>query len=354
MGIYDLINYGVDSSSETILPQLYGTAGTATNEMFVEAHPIYANNKCVLGISASKPDQEQWCGLSLYRSYVTAGTFNKIDAASFSGITGVVVEVGEDSDGDKYIDVQLTYDYTFSSATSLDTLLVSSKQNLCVCQGSYGDIYFRFQNCELIGTMKWRLSKLIFDCTGQTVLNSYGSVATPDKFCFYTQTQFFRTLDESDKHSTLFFKLPSFNFKGEEQSLADVLEKSKAIAALVDIPLSPHNATINGIGVGSSNSIIVNAGQVDLTFCSRNRRALNFNTYNVDVPEDIDFSEFQIIITKSDDTVLRTVTQATKSYSYTEAQQTTDGGPFATYKFKIYQKNVSEISPVYTVTVNLV
>jgi len=161
-------------------------------------------------------------------------------------------------------------------------------------------------------------------------------------------------LGETDKHRTLYFKLPSFNFKGEEQSLADVLEKSKEITALVDIPLPPYNAVINGIGVNASNSITINAGQIDLSFCSRNRRALNFNTYNVDIPTDIDFSEFRIVITKDDDTILRTINQTGKTYSYTDAQQIEDGGPFETYKFKIYQKNASEISSAYTVIVNLV
>jgi hypothetical protein len=162
------------------------------------------------------------------------------------------------------------------------------------------------------------------------------------------------TLNNTDKHTTLYFKLSSYNFKGEEQLLSSVSEKSKLISALIDIPLTPYNGKINNIGLNSSNSVIINSGNIDLEFCSRNRKNLYFSTHNVDVPEDLDFVYFQIEVKKSDDTLLRTVTQTTKTYTYTTALQTTDGGPFSDYKFVIKQKNSSEWSSAYTINVTLV
>ncbi len=351
--IYDLINYGTDSSTSTDVPQLYASCGTVVNEVFVEISSLYVT-KCVLGVSSSKPNEVQWNGASLYQSYSSGGHFEKIKMASFSGVTGTVIGVGTDSDDDKYIDVQLSYDYTFSSASDFDTFIITAKYNLFICQGAYGDVYCRFQNCDLISSLKWRLSKLIYDCTGNSILNSYGVISKDDKFYLYANVQFLHTLSASDKHRTLYFKIASYNFKGEEQNLADVDQKSKAIEALVDKPLSPCSMVVNSFGVGDSNMITVEDGQLDFSFHSRNRFASNFNTYNVDVADDLDFKEFQIYIWKDDDTLLRSIYQSSKSYSYTLAEQIADGGPFSTYKVGIIQKNLSESSDMYLVTINTV
>jgi hypothetical protein len=351
--IYDLINYGTDSSTPVNSPDLYSDASSITNEVLVEIHPNYTE-QCALAISSSKPDETQWAGSSLYKSYSSGGTFTKIDTASFSGITGIISNIDIDNSGLYYIDVVFTYDYTFSSTTDLDSLIVSPKTNLFVIQGSYGDLYFRFQDADLISTLTWRFSNLIYNCTEFAKINEVGSIAIGDKFVLYNPTQFFLTLSNTDKHNTLYFKLPSYNFKGTEQSLASISEKSKLISALIDVPLSPYNGKINNIGLDTSNSVTINSGDIDLEFCSRNRKNLYFNTYNVDVPEDSDFVYFQIEIKKSDDTLLRTVTQTTKIYTYTTALQTIDGGPFSDYKFVIKQKNSSEWSSSYTINITLV
>ncbi len=352
---YDIPIPNTDTLSYPIIPNLGAAAGSVSNIVFVEIAPKYTDGACKLIITSSKPDQDQWCGVDLYRSYSSGGVFQSLKIANYSGVTGTIIGTGTmATDSLKYIDILLSYDYTLSSATDLDELLVSSNTNLCIAQGSYGDIYFRFQDADLIADKTWRLSNLIYDCPGFAKLNDYGSMATADVFALYFQPQFSLDIANTDKYKTLYYKLASYNFRATEQSLANISEFSKAIAALCDIPLSPCNATINGIGVQESNSIVVNTGQIDLTFVSRNRKSTSFDTHNVNIPEDSDFSEFQIIITKSDDTVLRTINQATKTYSYTTALQTTDGGPFSTYKFKIYQKNVSILSLAYVIVINLV
>lgn len=350
--IYDLINYGEDSSTSTDSKGLYEDASSITNEVLVEIHPNYTE-QCALAISSSKPDETQWAGVTLYKSYSSSGSFKSVNTASFSGVTGLISGFGIDNSY-YYIDVVFTYDYTFSSTVDLDSLFTSPKTNLFIIQGDSGDTYFRFQDAELIDTLTWRFSNLIYNCTDFAKINEIGSISIGDKFVLYNPTQFFLTLTNTDKHITLYFKLPSYNFKGIEQSLSSVDEKSKLISALIDTPLAPYNGKINGIGLNSSNSIITNSGDITLEFCSRNRKNLYFNTHNVDVPEDSDFIHFQIEIKKSDDTLLRTITQTTKTYTYTTDLQTTDGGPFSDYKFVIKQKNLSEESSSYIISVSLV
>jgi len=353
-GIHDVVSYGEDTFVSTETPDLCAEASGVVNPIMIEVHPHYTQGECILAINSSKPDEIQWAGATLYKSYINTGSFASHKRASFSGVVGEITDVGIDDDGNAYIEAQFTYDYTFSSASDLDTLLTSPKLNLFVAQGDYGDVYFRFQDATLVDTMKWRFSGIIFDCTGLTLLNSTGSMATGDLISLYNQVQFFPEMVESDKHRELYFKIASFNFRGQEQDLSDVDVLTKEILALCDKPLALSNIQINDVFVTNAGSITVDTGDIDLTLYTRNRKNQGFSTYVADTPDDVDFIEFKIVITKDDDTVLRTIFQSDKTYSYTEALQTEDGGPFSTYKFNVYQRSGGEFSDVYVITVNLV
>nr|AUG44371.1 hypothetical protein [uncultured bacterium] len=85
--------------------------------------------------------------------------------------------------------------------------------------------------------------------------------------------------------------------------------------------------------------IYLNAGDFAVSWRSRNRFETGFNLMtNTTVTEDADFKQFRIEVYDVADNLLRTVEQAGKSWTYTAAEQATDGGPFTYYRVRIYQE----------------
>jgi hypothetical protein len=84
--------------------------------------------------------------------------------------------------------------------------------------------------------------------------------------------------------------------------------------------------------------IFLSAGDLAISWRSRNRFEVGFNLMNsTTVAEDADFKQFRIEVYDVNDNLLRTVEQAGKSWTYTAAEQSTDGGPFEYYRVRIYQ-----------------
>jgi hypothetical protein len=120
-------------------------------------------------------------------------------------------------------------------------------------------------------------------------------------------------------------------------------------------PKIPYNVRINEIGVNSGESLAIAAGDIVLTWMSRNRHNLGASsvTRTDTIVDDSDFSSFEIEIYEGVN-LLRTVTQTSKTYTYTTALQTTDGGPYSAYTFKIRQMNTLLMSGQETVNVTTV
>ena len=351
---YQYTIVGEDSTIPPRPPNLFLPASSVVNPLIVEIPPLYISTG-KYGVSFSKPDETQWRGASLYKSYVSGSNYSRIDVANNSGITGTVDALGSLTGDIKYIDITLDTDATLSSATDFDTLLSTPLMNLCVFRTATRDIFLRFEDALLIGTNKWRISNIIYDTVLLPLLNTYGSIAVLDKMLFYSNVPFIESIIDIDVLRMLYFKIPSVNFAGTEQSLADISAITFTNENLINKPLAPYNIKINDIGINSSDSIKVDAGDIIIKWFSRNRFNTGGNNYTRSdaILDDADFYEFQLEIYNGV-TLLRTVNQTSKTFTYTSAMQTTDGG-YSTYIIKVKQRNNSIDSDYSSsITVNII
>jgi len=333
--LFDDVAYGRDTTSSPILPFTYGAPGYILRILIVELPALYSGNVSQLAITYSRPDVDSWAGTSLYLAYTEGGSYARKDSKQASGITGVVLATGIDN-YDNYIDVVLEYDDTLTSATSFDDLITVQKKNLIAVKASTGDVFVRFQSADLIATKTWRLYGLIYDIVNIPKWNTYGIIAVDDEVGFYENAPYTRTISDADSGRTFYYKLPSFNSKGEEQSLTNIIPVSEYIDGLDDIPLSPTNYKVNQVWVDDDDAITIAAGDIAIEWMSRNR--YNTGGYIYDrtdvIVDDPDFKEFQIEFWKST-TLKRTVNQTAKSFIYTAAMQSADSiGNTITVKIK--------------------
>ncbi len=358
--IYDYITYGDDTSDPPDLPVLTDDPGNVVRPLIIELPALYSGDINKIAVSYSRSAEESWAGASLYQAYSAGGSYTKIESKAWSGITGDVIALGNDGlaqgiSYSHYIDIELDSDAGLSSATDFDDLITTAGKNLIIISTSSGNKFIRFQDADLIGTRQWRLSGLIYDTVGFPELNTYGDVTIDDDVAFHENAPFIINILDADRGKTLFFKVPSFNFAGEEQSLADVDYISEYIDALDDKPLEIANMQINSIGVDGDDEITIPAGDIALEWITRNR--YNTGGYNYErtdtIIDDSDFQDFVIEIYNGAN-LLRTITQTAKSYTYTTAQQTTDGGPYNQYDFKIKVNTISLTSDIKIITVNTV
>lgn len=347
--IYDYVATGQDSSDPPEPPDFSGDPLSVVNPLLMELPARYSGEKPQLAIAYSKSTSNSWCGASVYRAYSAAGSYTKIASKPGSGITGTVIAVGSN-----YIDIELNWDATLSSATSFDDLVISSTKNLCMVRIATGDKYIKFQDADLLAPKQWRLSKLIYDLVGFSLCNTVGGIAVNDKITLYTNIPHILVVPEADKHKTLYYKLPSFNFKGLEQSLADVNYTAKLIDAVCDKPLTVHNIQINGIGLTSSNAITIASGDILLDWMSRNRFNAGANNYTRSdaIIDDSDFKSFEIEVWRNS-VLKRSVSQTAKSWTYTTAMQAADGGTGA-ITFKIQVIGFIHVSEYETCIVTMV
>ncbi len=114
--------------------------------------------------------------------------------------------------------------------------------------------------------------------------------------------------------------------------------------ALASKPLSPGNIKINGLGIDASNAVSVASGDITIGFSSRNRRNRGGTNYQwaYAIKEDLDFDSF-ILEIYNGATLLRTVEQTGKTFTYTAAMQLADGGA-SPYTIKIKQQSTSRVS----------
>jgi hypothetical protein len=328
----------------TTMPDFYSDALAVTNGIAVELPAIYSGEKNVVVIGYSKPDQPAWAGAALYRSYAAAGPYTRQDSKTYSGVAGAVTAVGTVA-GEQTITVLLGTDATLSSATTFNELMTTPRMNICVFATASGNKFCRYQTVTLVAANTWRLSGLIYDAPGVSTLNSYGAIDAGDPVLIYSNIPFTRELGVVDAWRDIWWKVASFNFGGAEQDLSAVTALTTDMQALAQTPLTVCNLSVNGVPIAGSGGGTAStpAGNIALAWVSRNRFADAWLDYTrTDTADDYDFIEFRIEV-MSGTTVVRTVTQATKAWTYTTAMQGADAlsSPFT---FKIYQRGASATS----------
>jgi hypothetical protein len=246
----------------------------------------------------------------------------------------------------------LDSDLTLYSAVSLDDLMASPLKNMIVVQLAAGDVFARFQACELLAARTWKLSGMIWDTVDFPRLNSIIGSGSNIKLAVYQGSPF--TYAPPVSGQNLYFKIPSFNLVGVEQSLANCIELPKYVAGLVDKPLAPYNIGINGIGIDAGGSLATVAGDLEIVWMSRNRFGTGYNNFaQTDAtPEDADFIDFQVEIYNGA-TLKRTVNQAGKSFTYTAAMQAADGA-VSPFVLKVRQNGQQQSSGYAQATVTTV
>ncbi len=352
--VYQYTTQGTDTSTPPVPPALNADAVSVIGAIAAELPALYSDGSSKYGVSYSKPTGQQFAGSSLYESFSSGGSYERKEVSYSSGITGVVSAVGFVND-EAYMDITLDSDATLTSAVDFDSLMITPRLNLGMVRTTTGDMFLRFETATLIGTNQWKISGFIYDTVGFPMTNTYGSAAVADKIIMLTGLPFLRGTLDSEKFRTIYLKVAAFNFSGTEQTLAGVIEIPLAIADLFDKPLAPCNISVNSVGVDSSSAISVLSGNITITWVSRNRLNSGGTVYDrADATlDDTDFQSFGLEIYQGA-TLLRTVSQTTKSFIYTSAMQTTDGGPFPSYIVKVKQVGTiqsSDWSDSITITV---
>lgn len=341
---YAVNSIGTDSAPPPS-PNLYSAASAVTRVIAREVPAQYtATNKYF--ISYAQPVETQWAESVLYKSYESGANYNFVNRTTLSSITGVVSGVGS-TNGVVYIQVTLDSSDSLEGATSLDSLLITPKLNLCGFVTAGGkDIFVRFEDATLISGNIWKLSNILFDIGGFPQYNISGTLAINDVFYLLSSIPYMENLGTEEINKTLYFKPASANFAGQEQVLGAVTAVSLATKGLAQIPLTPVNIAINSVGVTDTNAIVVGTGDISISWMSRNRQFIGMIDFErTDTSkDDIEFESFSVEIYQNDDTTLiRDNITANKTWTYTSAMQAADGN-FTPLKIYVRQKNSAYIS----------
>lgn len=347
----ELIVSGDDTSQPGQVVALRGDPGNAIR-LTVYEYPSLYSETCKLGVAFSRPINEAWAASALFCAYAAAGDYGFKESKTKNGITGIVDAVGKDGDT-AYITVDLDYDYTLESLASMDALLTTPNKNSGLALTGAGKKIFRYQTVELLSPRKWKLTGLLYDLTEEAVMNSYGAIAPAQAVLLDTAYQV--DVPDADKFRALYFKLASVNFAGQIQPLAGLGSVSITPQALCDKPLPPWGIKVGGVYLDAGMAATIAAGDISLAWSSRNRFGKGMYIYDrADAGgDDDDFKNFILEIYNGEN-LLRTVTQTGKSFTYTTAMQTADGGPFSAYTMKLKQEGALAFSDYVQFAVNTV
>jgi len=345
----DLVTSGSDTSQPGAIGSLHGDPGDVVRLTPYEYPSLFARS-CTLGISFSRPANDSWAASALFQAYSAVGDYLFKESENKNGITGTVYQVGMDGIT-AFVTVDLDYDYTLESLASIDALLQTPGKNFGISMTGSGNKIFRYQTATLVSARRWKLTGFFYDLAGFPSMNSYGAIAAADVVILDTPYQV--PVPDVDKFRALYFKMPSANFAGEVQPLADLGSVTITPQALSDTPLPPWGIKVGDYYLDEGLSASQEAGDIALAWSSRNRFGDGMYVYDrADAPtDDADFKNFILEIHQGAN-LLRTVTQTGKSFTYTTAMQTADGGPFTAYTCKLKQECNLAFSDqvVFTVT----
>lgn len=200
-------------------PNLHAPAEAVQRSVGFLLDSYYSGTARQILIASSKPiNNPSWGGASVYRSYFVGGSYSRKLSLSGSGIIGDVSSVEYDSSGELLsVTVILDINATLASAISYEELIADIYKNLFYVMGKG---YGKFQTVDLVGVRTWELTDVLWDVTESAV--SGAEIVEGDVVMFYGGTMSLLTLNSSEVGRTLYFKTPSFNLYGAEQSLANV------------------------------------------------------------------------------------------------------------------------------------
>ena len=202
-------------------PNFYAPAESVQRTVAFKLPPFYAGADTLVMVVSSKPmGNPSWAGASVYMAYSAGGSYARKLSLSGSGVIGDVTSVEYDSLNVfeiLSITVLLDTDATLSSAISYEELVIDMYKNLFYVDGKG---FVKFQTVELVAAQTWKLTVFIWDTAG--TMGSEDFVEVGDVLVIYQGNMNLLSVLPADIGKTLYFKTPSFNFAGSEQSLADV------------------------------------------------------------------------------------------------------------------------------------
>lgn len=220
--VYDVTLRGYATPPELpgSITNLRDPAESMTSAIGFYVPEYYAGaDRCVMVVTTKPSNNPSWAGASVYQAYSLGGPYTRKTSNSGSGVIGTVQEVGTES-GTAYITVLLDTDATLTSVLLSADMDTNPMLNLFYDAGL--GLFGRFQTVELVGVNTWKLTDLQWDTTGTLQINSYGTMSADDELAFYQGTMNLIPLLPTEADMTLYYKTPSFNMYGVEQSLADV------------------------------------------------------------------------------------------------------------------------------------
>jgi len=351
--LYEMVYFAEDTTDPTIPGNLSDPAQSVQRLTVVELPSVYATGNQV-AVCFSKPDAyTSWAGCILYKAYNVEGDYTRQSTSTMASGTGVVLSVSM-AGGIATIRVQLDYEnYSLTSAVSQDALFQTPHLNEFIVLTDAGVKFIRFQTAELVSAGIYDLSGLLYDVTDTPLMNTYGDVRAGH--ILSVGYAFTLSLLSADTRRTLYFKAASYNFSSQLQDLSLLTAEDVYIEDLYNRPLTPWDVQINSVGT-QDNSYLCVPSSTDLviTWKTRNRYATGIYNYERtdSVVDDSDFNRYVIEVCEQDGTIVNTYSVSTvssKTYTYTTAQQVTDGFSTGNFLIRLYQEGLHGISDAYSV-----
>lgn len=301
----DSSSYDFDSStnktnSKTQIPELV----TETIIEILDLPPLsddISSNQALIKIAVCG-NGDNWNGAAIYVATSNEKEFVPLTVISDSATMGVTIS-----------DLKPGISVTFDESNAVDVILFSGElynvTESSILNGAnlalIGDELIQFQNAELIGDSKYRLSKLLRGRYGTESKIEHHESGT--RFVLITPCLFSYNIPSNMIGRTISFKAVSYG-----QHLEEVAENEFTIQGNYRKPLSP----VHIVGNRDYN------GNLNIRWIRRARFDNDWRDF-VDVPLDESSEKYQVEILNGNE-VLRTLETSTTSVTYLITDQATD------------------------------
>jgi hypothetical protein len=187
-------------------------------------------------------------GVSIYKSYASTGSYRKIGQTLVSGLIGYIIDLNPTN---PYIDVQLNTKDDLESIDQINSIWENLAAVILI-DGSV--VWFQYTTVEAYENNTWRITGLTYDADKSAIPNSYGDMDIGNKVLFY-RTPYRYVVEQKDIGKTLYFKFPTINPAGEEQSLAVCNYTSAVIGAEFSNEGTPAPQIGDAVHLGSDNKM---------------------------------------------------------------------------------------------------
>jgi len=327
-----------------IPPVRLGDPGNVRYPTIVELPPLISGDKNIVIVSFASSTQESWFGATVYDSFDDA-TYAQKEASTGECLMGEVNSITDDS-----ITVTIT-DSDESLNNKADVFELLQDLNFNTCYDKTQDSFFRFAKATLISGAQWKLEGIIWNCYSIPTLTHSASISDIISFMKYKQMPIDLEYDIARKGNTIYYKIPSYNYAGTAQDLADISAESISFNAKGTAPIAPMNLEVDGLGTITK----ITSGDIKINWetCNRKDRGLDYERSD-QITEDTDFVRFDIKVIDADtDTTLRTTTTTDSDWTYTSVMQTEDGNK-TNLKFEVEKVSETNRSETSELTIQIV